>query len=70
MIDKKRQLQRDGIGLQPVVLRHGYLDTAVGLCLTSAEALRKAKEKNGLDSARRAVHAKHDAVKAGREAIL
>ena len=70
MIDKKRQLQRDGIGLQPVALSCSYVDTAVVSCLKSEEALRKPNEKNILDSARRAVQAKKDAEKAEREAVL
>ena len=53
-----------------MVLRHGYVETAVGLFLTFEEALRKAKEKNILDSAQRAIQSKKDAEKVEREAVL
>ena len=66
MIDEKRTKQRRLIGLQPVVLQNGFVDTTNSLCLTSSEALRIATERDGFDTAKRAERSLKEAEKPKR----
>ena len=61
---------RKNIGLWRVVIRHGFLGTTVGLCLTSSEALRIARNKDAIDMAKRGEKERREAEKAEREAEL
>ena len=70
ILEAKRMQLRKNIGLQPVVIRHGFLDTTVGLCLTSREALRMARNKDAIDMAKRGEKERREAEKAEREAAL
>lgn len=39
ILEEKRQAKRNGLSIQPVVLKRGYVDTSRGLTLTSTEAM-------------------------------
>jgi len=45
MLERKRQTALDMSGIQPVVLKSGFLDTSMGINLTSDTAMELIKEK-------------------------
>lgn len=62
--------KRANIGIQPVVVRGGFLDTTTGLCLTSPEALSKAAVIESAWVAKRAELLHKEAEKVARECVL
>ena len=70
ILEAKRMRLRKNTGLQPVVIRHRFLDTTVGLCLTSSEALRMARNEDAIDMTKKGEKERREAEKAEREAAL
>jgi len=53
LLEQKRELARSGVGLQPAVLRRGFLDTTVGIVLTSEDAMKAVKAQEARATAKR-----------------
>lgn len=53
LLEQKHDKGRTNIELQPLVVRNGYVDTTVRVCLTSAQAMQAVNTRNHEDCARK-----------------
>ena len=67
LLEQKRLACRSEMGIQPIVLKRGFLDTSKGLTLTSSEAMKIIEREEAIKQAKRdEVNAKRAATEAKR----